>query len=170
MTVSEAIQKRFSVRQYLDKAVEPEKLQRVLEAARLAPSANNKQEWRFVVCQEERQRKALADAAGQQFVGTAPIVIVACAADTTRVMRCGIPCHSIDVAIALEHIALQAVEEGLGTCWIGAFDPAAVMEIVNVAADAVVVELMPLGYPAVEAPAKSRLAMEEIVYHETWGE
>lgn len=168
MTVTEAVQKRFSVRSYLDKPVEPQKLQRILEAARLAPSANNKQEWRFVVCQDARQRQALADAAGQAFVGTAPIVIVACAADTTRVMRCGIPCHSIDVAIALEHIALQAVEEGLGTCWIGAFDPEAVKEIVNAPEDAIIVELMPLGYPAVSAPTKSRLAMDEIIYHETW--
>jgi len=164
----EAIEKRFSVRGYLDQPIEPEKLQRVMEAARLAPSASNRQEWRFVLVQDPQRREAVAAAAGQPFVGTAPVVIVACAADTSRVMRCGLPCHPVDVAIALEHIALQATAEGLGTCWIGSFDQEAVKQIIGAPQDAVVVELMPLGYPATEAPAKSRLAMDEIVLHETW--
>jgi nitroreductase len=95
-------------------------------------------------------------------------VIVACAADTSRIMRCGLPCHPVDVAIALEHIALQATAEGLGTCWIGAFDQEAVKQIIGVPEGAVVVELMPLGYPATQAPSKNRLAMDEIVFDELW--
>ena len=165
----EAIEKRFSVRGYLDKPIEPEKLQRVLEAARLAPSASNRQEWRFVLIQDPRRREAIAGAAGQPFIGTAPVVIVACAADTSRIMRCGLPCHPIDVAIALEHIALQATAEGLGTCWIGAFDQQAVKKIIGAPEEVVVVELMPLGYPATQAPSKSRLPQTEIVMEETWG-
>jgi nitroreductase len=168
MTVMEAIEKRFSVRSYLDRAIEPEKLQRVMEAARLAPSANNRQEWRFVLIQDPERRQAVAEAAGQPFVGTAPVVIVACAADTSRTMRCGLACHPIDVAIALEHIALQATAEGLGTCWIGAFDQAAVKQLIGAPAGVEVIELMPLGYPASEAPAKNRVALDEIVYEETW--
>lgn len=168
MTVMEAIQQRFSVRSYEDRAVEPEKLQRIMEAARLAPSASNRQEWRFVVVQDPERRKAVAAAAGQPFIGTAGAVIVACAADTSRIMRCGLPCHPIDLAIALEHIALQATAEGLGTCWIGSFDQQAVKDIIAAPDEAVVVELMPLGYPAVDAPPKNRLALEEIVLHEKW--
>ena len=168
MTVMEAIQKRFSVRGYLDQTIEPEKLQRVMEAARLAPSASNKQPWRFVLIQDPERRQAVAAAAGQPFIGTAPVVIVACAADTSRVMRCGLACHPIDVAIALEHIALQATAEGLGTCWIGAFDQSAVKQVIGAPEGVEVVELMPLGYPATEAPAKSRLALKEIVFEETW--
>lgn len=168
MDVMEAVQKRFSVRQYRDQAVEPEKLLRVLEAARLAPSASNRQVWRFVVVEEPGRREALAAAAGQAFVGQAPIVIAACAADATRVMRCGIPCHIVDVAIALEHIALQATAEGLGTCWIGAFDQEAARAAIGAPPETVIVELMPLGYPAVPQPPKSRLALDEIVMRETW--
>ncbi|MBU0606891.1 MAG: nitroreductase family protein [Armatimonadetes bacterium] len=168
MTVMEAIEKRYSVRGYLDQPVEPEKVARVMEAARLAPSANNKQEWRFVLVSDPERREALARAAGQAFVGTAPVVIVACAADTSRIMRCGVACHPVDVAIALEHIALQATAEGLGTCWIGAFDQEAVKRVIGAPTEAQVIELMPLGYAATTPPPKSRLPMSEIVFDEVW--
>ncbi|NLO73535.1 MAG: nitroreductase [candidate division WS1 bacterium] len=169
MTVHEAIQKRFSARSYLDKPVEQEKLERVLEAARLAPSAGNRQEWRFVVVRDAATRKLLADAAnGQAFVGQAPVVIAACAAGEQHVMSCGQLCYPIDVAIALEHIALQATEEGLGTCWIGAFKEDEVRKILGIPADVRVVELMPLGYPATDGSPKRRLSSEEIVKWEKW--
>ena len=117
MTFSELIRQRYSVRAYQDRPVEQEKLDRVLEAARLAPSAGNRQEWRFVIVRDPGKRARLVEAAGgQAFVGQAPVVIVACAKNNGHLMRCGQACYPIDVAIALEHIALQAVEEGLGTC------------------------------------------------------
>ena len=170
MNVMEAVETRQSVRAYEDKPVEPEKLERILEAARLAPSAKNRQEWRFIVVQDEARRRALVEAAnGQSFVGEAPVVIAACGVDTEYRMPCGHPAFSIDVAIALEHIALQACEEGLGTCWIGAFNEAKVKEILGVPEDVCVVELMPLGYPADEPRPKSRMAMAEIAMREEWG-
>ena len=173
MTVRQAIRARRSVRAYQDKPIEQEKLDRILEAARLAPSASNRQEWRFVVVRDPDKRARLVEAAsGQAFVGQAPVVIVACAKHDGRMMRCGQACYPIDVAIALEHIALQAVEEGLGTCWIGAFDEAAAKEICGIPEtdDVRVIELMPLGYPADSAREKSRLAMDEIVMFEEWRE
>ena len=170
MTVHEAIQNRFSVRAYLDKPVEEEKLARVLEAARLAPSAGNRQEWRFVVVQDAATRAELMEAAnGQAFVGQAPVVIAACAEGEQHVMTCGQLSYPIDVAIALEHIALAATEEGLGTCWIGAFKEDQVKKILGIPDNVRVVDLMPLGYPAAEAPAKRRLTLEEIVKWEKWG-
>ncbi|MGD8238485.1 MAG: nitroreductase family protein [Armatimonadota bacterium] len=170
MTVMEAIQNRFSVRSYLQKSVEPDKLQRLLEAARLAPSAGNRQEWRFVVVATEATREALMHAAREQrFVGEAPVVIVACAEHVEHVMPCGQLSYPIDVAIALEHIALQAVEEGLGTCWIGAFDEARVKEILGIPDEVRVVELITVGYPAVAPGPKNRMAMKEIVMYERWG-
>ena len=170
MTVQEAIQQRFSVRAYADKPVEEDKLLRVLEAARLAPSAGNRQEWRFVVVRDAATRSALAEAAnGQAFVAQAPVVIAACASGEQHVMTCGQLCYPIDVAIALEHIALQATEEGLGTCWIGAFKEDEVRQLLGIPADTRVVELMPLGYPATEAPPKRRLELAEIVKWEKWG-
>jgi len=170
MDVYEAIRTRKSVRSYLDRAVEPEKLERILEAGRLAPSANNRQEWRFVVVTDADTRRRLADeGAGQRFVGEAPVVIAACAETDRHDMRCGIPCYLIDVAIAVDHMTLAATAEGLGTCWIGAFDPEKVRRILGIPQDIEVVELLPLGYPRDPKPAaKSRLPLETIVHREGW--
>lgn len=169
MNVHSAIRMRRSVRSYEDRPVEPEKLTRVLEAARLAPSASNRQEWRFVVVQEAGARKKLmVAAAGQQFVAEAPVVIACCADTDGHVMRCGQPCYPIDVAIGIDHITLAAVEEGLGTCWIGAFSEPEVKTILEIPALIRVVELLTLGYPADEPHAKKRKSYGEIVCHEKW--
>jgi nitroreductase len=170
MEVIDAIRSRKSVRSYLDKAVEKEKLSRVLEAARMAPSASNRQEWRFVVVTDPEKRRRLAEeAAGQRFIAEAPVVIAACAQTDGRIMRCGQACYPIDVAIAVDHLTLAAVAEGLGTCWIGSFDPEVVRRILAIPKEIVVVELLPLGYPRDPQPvAKSRLPIETIVRYESW--
>ncbi len=170
MPVLEVIEKRYSVRAYEDRPVEPEKLERIMEAARLAPSAGNRQEWRFIVVRDKERRQALMRAAGgQAFVGQAPVVIAACAEGAEHVMKCGQPSSTVDVAIALEHIALQATAEGLGTCWVGAFDEAEAKAILNVPATARIVQLMPLGYPADSPKPKNRKELKEIVMYEAWG-
>ena len=169
MDVMEAIRKRRSIRSYQDRPVEEEKLRAVLEAGRLAPSASNRQEWRYVVVRDPGMRAKLAEAAGgQKFVGEAPVVLVACAKTDAHKMMCGEPCYPIDVAISLDHITLKAAEEGLGTCWIGAFDASAVKKLLGIPEQIRVVELMPLGYPAGEPAPRSRLSLEEIVMHEKW--
>jgi nitroreductase len=169
MTVFEAISRRYSVRDYRPDPVPEEALNRLLEAARLAPSAGNRQEWQFVVVREEAKRAALCAAANNQaFIAQAPVVIVACAEAVSHVMRCGHPSYVIDVAIALEHISLQATEEGLGTCWVGAFSQEPVKEALGIPAEVQVVQLMSLGYPADQARPKSRKTMEEIVCYEAW--
>ena len=172
MDVLEAITERYSVRGYQDRPVGEEKLKRILEAARLAPSASNRQEWRFVVVRDADNRRRLAQAARNQvFVGEAPIVIACCAKTDNHAMTCGQLCYPIDVAIAIEHMALKAVEEGLGTCWIGAFFEDQVREILGIPKDIRVVELLTLGYPADPCPAaKNRLSLEEIVMYERWKE
>jgi len=123
MNVFEAISKRRSIRKYQDRDVEEDKLLRILEAARLAPSARNRQEWRFIVVKDKKVKEELVREASphQPFMLQAPIIIVAYVLEKDYIMRCGVPAHYIDVAIALTHIHLQAVEEGLGTCWIGSF-------------------------------------------------
>jgi len=111
MDVFDAIKARRSVRSYLDRDVEEEKLRQVLEAGRLAPSASNRQEWRFVVVRDAQLRQKLVAAAhGQRFVGEAPVVIVACAVQSDHIMPCGHPSHLIDVAIAIDHMTLAARE------------------------------------------------------------
>jgi nitroreductase len=170
MDVIDAIKARKSVRQYLERPVEEEKLKAVLEAARLAPSASNRQEWRFVVVRDPETRRRLAEAAsGQSFVGQAPVVVVACAEIDGHVMRCGQLCYPIDVAIALDHLSLAATELDLGTCWIGAFNEQKVKEILGIPEEIRVVQLMPLGYPSDSSlTRKSRLPFEKIVRHERW--
>ena len=170
MNVFDAIRTRKSVRRYLDKPIEAEKLTAVLDAGRLAPSASNRQEWRFIVVRDPTTRKQLAEAANRQsFIGEAPAIIVACAATDGHIMRCGQPCYPIDVAIALDHITLAAVELGLGTCWIGKFDEKKVKEILSIPEEIRVVGLMPLGYPSDPSPIeKRRLPLEKIVKYEKW--
>ena len=169
MNVMDAIRQRRSIRAYQDRPVEEEKLGAVLEAARLAPSASNRQEWRYVVVRDPGMRLKLAEAAnGQKFVGEAPVVIVACAKTDGHKMTCGEACYPIDIAISLDHITLRAAEEGLGTCWIGAFNQPAVKKLLNIPEEIRVVELMPLGYPADEPAERSRLSLDEIVIQEKW--
>ena len=170
MNVIEAIRTRKSVRSFLDKPVEDEKLMAVLEAGRLAPSAGNRQEWRFIVVHDQKVKVMLGEAAnGQCFVGEAPVVIVACAESDGHVMSCGQPSYPIDVAIALDHISLAAVEYGLGTCWIGAFNEGKVKEILGIPEEVRVVELMPIGYPAFQTvKEKNRLQFSKIVKQGHW--
>lgn len=170
MEVMEAIRKRRSIRNFKDKNVEDKKLNLLLEAARLAPSASNRQEWRFVIVKDKQTRRELMVAAkGQPFVGEAPVVIACCAETDNHVMTCGQLCYPIDVAIAIDHMTLKAVEEGLGSCWVGAFYEDEVKKILNTPPHIRVVELLAVGYPA-HPPSgqKKRLAMEDIVRYERW--
>ncbi len=170
MDVYEAIRNRKSDRGYLDKEIPEDVLNRVLDAARLAPSASNRQEWRFVVVRDRNLRGELAIAAcDQEFVAQAPVVLVCCAETDGHQMRCGQQCYPIDVAIAIDHITLAAVAEGLGSCWIGAFDEVQVKAILDIPPNVRVVELLPIGYPSDPSPReKTRLKLEEIVRYERW--
>ena len=170
MDVYEAIKARKSVREFEEKDIPEETLMRLLGAARLAPSASNRQEWRFVVVRDAETQKKLAVAAkNQTFVGEAPVVLACCAETNGHVMTCGQPCYPIDVAIAMDHLTLCAVAEGLGTCWIGAFDEAQVKEILGIPPEIRVVELMPVGYSKNPgAVAKSRIPLEKMIKRERW--
>lgn len=169
MTVLEAIRRRYSCRLYENQPIEPDKLERVLEAARLAPSAQNLQDWRFVVVTDRATRIELAEAANNQmFMAGAAAIIVACS-NSDYVMRCGQAVGPIDVAIALEHIALQAVEEGLATCWIGSFCPDKIRAIFGIPEDIAIIELMSLGYPADKPKEPKRLPLNKISCYEKWG-
>lgn len=170
MEVLEAISARKSVRAYRDMPVDDETLRRIIEAARLAPSARNAQEWRFVAVRDRGMRERIAvEAAGQPFIAEASILLVCCAETDGRVMRCGQLAYPIDVAIAMEHITLAAAAQGLGTCWIGSFDEQEVKKALGIPARVRVVQLMPLGHPVDPRPApKTRLALERILRFENW--
>ncbi|UCC97080.1 MAG: nitroreductase family protein [Phycisphaerales bacterium] len=168
MTILEAIRKRYSCRAYQDRGIEPEKLESILEAARLAPSARNMQDWRFVVVTDKEAKRQVAGCTNRPDVfEKAGAIIVACS-NSDYVMRCGQAIGPIDVAIALEHICLQATELGLGTCWIGSFEPQKVAQSLDIPDDITIIELMALGYPADSKPEPKRQPMEEIVCYEKW--
>ncbi len=168
MAVLEAIRRRYSCRAYQEREIEAEKLDEILEAARLAPSAKNMQDWRFVVVTDSQTKQKLAEAANNQmFLAKAAAVIVACSS-SDYVMRCGQAIGPIDVAIAMEHIALQAAELGLASCWIGSFYPEKVRVILGIPDDISVIELMGLGYPADSQKQPKREPMENIVCREKW--
>jgi nitroreductase len=169
MELWDAINRRRSIRKYKDRPVEEGKLNRVLEAGRLAPSAGNRQEWKYVVVRDAAVRRQLIEAAnGQQFVGEAPVCLVCCAVDGEHVMSCGQASYPIDVAISVDHMTLAAVEEGLGTCWIGAFKEPAVRKLLGIPEKVRVVALLPLGYPDAEPRPRQRKPLTEIVLWERW--
>jgi nitroreductase len=166
MDIYEAIQKRCSVRVYRDQPVAEEKLTRILDAGRLAPSGNNRQSRKFVVVRDSKIRAALAEAAEQPFVGKAPVVIAVVSTDPERVMSCDVQAAPVDCAIAIDHMTLAAVAEGLGSCWIGHFDQAKACQILGVPNSAKIIELMTLGVPDAEPHPKSRKSLAEIVAYE----
>ncbi len=170
MDIYELIKKRKSVRNYQSKPVEKEKLERILNSALLAPSAKNKQEWRFIIVSDKEKRVKLSIAAkNQTFLSEAPIVIACCAETDNYKMTCGQKSYPIDLSIIIDHITLLAVAEGLGTCWIGAFHEDQAKKILNIPDNIRVVELLTLGYPTDNSmKKKNRLSFDEVVKYESW--
>ena len=164
MDIYEAIRTRRSVRAYRNKSGEDEKLRRIFEATRLAPSASNRQPWKFVIVKDEKRRRDLANAAdGQSFVRDAPVVIAAVALIPDNVIRSDVPGYAVDLAIATDHITLAAAAEGLGTCWIGIFDQEKARKVLEIPESYKIVALLSLGYPADDGELKTRKPLEEMV-------
>ncbi|MHB8278662.1 MAG: nitroreductase family protein [Candidatus Humimicrobiaceae bacterium] len=162
----EIIEKRKSIRSYKNISVEKEKLDYVIEAFRKAPSAKNLQPWKLVIVTDKDIIKNLVVACrNQTFIGEAPIVIVACAKEEEAYGTMGGYLNSfpVDIGISFEHIMLAAAEQGLGTCWIGAFSEKAVKDIIGVPENVKVVALTPLGYPDEQGRVRNRKPVEEIV-------
>ena len=171
MSVLDIIGRRRSVRKYKSDPIPEEVFLRVMEAARLAPSGKNSQPWKFIVVRDEERRNKLASASrNQTFMATAPVTIVACGYPERSYPKQGnyMKSWSIDVACAIDHLMLQATEEGLGTCWIGAFEEKEVKALLGVPEDVRVLALTPLGYPDEDPPSRGRRPLEEIVSYEKY--
>ena len=104
MDVMQAMKERRSIRRYQDRPVEDEILTTLMETVRLAPSGNNRQDWRFIVVKDRDQIEKLAATAGQPFLATAPVIVAGVALNPGRVMRCGVPAYAVDLSIALTHL------------------------------------------------------------------
>lgn len=165
MNFLELVKSRYSVRSFQERDVEPEKLAYLLECARLAPSACNRQPWRYLVVRDKQQREALCGAAERfTWMHTAPLFIVVCTDDSEAwVRRSDNHNHSdVDAAITTEHLCLAAVEQGLGSCWVCAFDVEKCREALQIDPALRPVVILPIGYPAVEAHDKIRKPLHEI--------
>ena len=162
MDVFDAIVSRRSIRNYVEKPIEEEKLIKILQAARYAPSAKNRQNWKFVIVKDAKTKKLLVPACyDQSFIAEAAIVVAGIADPRFR-------WYKIDMGIAFEHIALEAIELGLGTCWIGAFDEQKVSKILGVPENLETVILMTVGYPKKIPEPTSRKDIAEIVCYESF--
>lgn len=165
MNFLELAKTRYSVRSYRPQTVEREKVEYLLECARLAPSAVNFQPWRFFVVESAAAKEALRRCYHREWFAEAPLYIAVCADETASWKRKG-DGHDhadVDAAIAAEHICLAAAEQGLGSCWVCNFDVPLCREALRLPAELRPVALIPVGYAADEATTKKRKPMEEIV-------
>ena len=170
MDFSELIQRRYSVRAYKPDPVEDDKLAQVLEAARLAPTAANRQPFQVIVIRTAGRAAELGRIYGKEWFTQAPLVLCVCAVlDQGWVRRDDGKRHTdVDAAIVMDHIVLAAANLGLGTCWIAAFNPAAAREVLGLPEGVEPVVFTPLGYPADQPKAKKRKPLSELVRYERW--
>jgi nitroreductase len=170
MNFQELIRARYSVRAYKPDPVEEDKLARILEAARLAPTAANRQAFRIIVLPTKGREADLRRVYGREWFTQAPLVLAVCALPAEGWVRKadGWNAAEVDATIAMAHIVLAASEEGLGTCWIAAFDPAAAREVLGLPADVIPSAFTPLGYPADSPAPKKRRPLGELVHKERW--
>jgi nitroreductase len=165
------IRARGSIRSYRDKPIPKQVLVDILEGARMAQSAANRQPWEFIVVTDPAIKKKLVQAAGNQsFVGEAAAVIV-CLANPQESASVG-PFEGflIDLAIAIENMALTAWDLGIGSCWIGAYNEGKVKELLDVPRNLRVMSLLTLGYPDERPGPKYRKDMDEIVHYQKYGQ
>lgn len=173
------IHARRSIRKYRGDAVPEEVVTKILEAARLAPSGNNTQPWRFIVVRSEQGRKALTAAANnQQWMLTAPVFIV-CVADAACRLPEGTAVDEFstqkevklvirDTAVATGHILLEAAHQNLGTCWVGMYTQETLRPVLGLPDDKYVLGIITLGYPDEALPARPRKSLDELVHYEKW--
>lgn len=170
LDIFDAIRTRRSIRRYKAQPVEQKKLDQVLEAGRLAPSAKNLQPWHFILVTSEELRRALRAAYAADWFVEAPAILVACGDPSGAWRRMdGEEYWKVDVSIAMQNMVLAAWDLGLGTCWIGAFDEEAAKRVLKVPDGVRVLAMTPIGYPDEEkGEVKNRKALEGILHRETW--
>lgn len=165
MDFKDLVKERYSVRQYKDKEVERETLEGIFETMRNAPSAMNLQPWKFIVVTDTKVKEDLAETYHLDWINKAPVLIVACGDHSESwVHEDGKDYCDVDVAIAVDHLTLAAVEQGLGTCWVCAFDREACAKILDLPENLEAITIIPMGYP-LDQPVrdKKRKSLDEIV-------
>ena len=166
MNFTQLIEERFSVRKYKDKKIDRELILKILEAGRMAPSAVNFQPWHFIVIEEKKVLEEIQTAYSRNWIKEAPVIIVVCADHELSWKRRadGKDFADVDVAIAVDHMTLQATNLGLGTCWVCNFDVNKCIHVLGLPSQIEPLVMLPLGYPDIEIPTKKRKSLEEIVH------
>jgi nitroreductase len=169
MEVLPEILGRRSVRSFTSKALDRDQVERILEAGRLAPSAKNRQEWRFVVVQKKETRQRIMEASfNQEAVGQAPAIIAVCTTNIDYRMPNGQLSYPVDLAFAASFMVLQAVHEGLGTCCMTTFDEQEVREILTTPFSMRIVLLLLVGYPAETPEPTPRKPLHQVSGRDHW--
>jgi len=173
MDVVEAIKGRRSIRAFKSKKVSKETVEKIIDAARWAPSAGNIQPWEFIIVRKPEIKKALAEAAlNQAFIEEASVVIVVCANESRCFQGYGIRGKTLyclqDTAAAIQNILLTAYSFGLGTCWIGAFNEEEAREALKIPIGIRPIAIIPVGYPVEKPQPRSRRSMSQMVHYETF--
>jgi len=175
MELDKCIKGRRSVRDYLEKDVENEKLVKIIDSARYAPSSGNLQNWRFIIVKDNKKRNDIAIAClKQHWMAEAPVHIVVCnkIEDVKRFYgSMGELVYSIhNCAAAIENLLLTAYSLGLGTCWIGAFDEDAIKKILRIPNDIKIEAVITVGYPKEKEEPAERYSLDNLTFFEEWGE
>lgn len=171
MNFNELITRRYSTRKFENRPVEKSKILKVLEAARMAPSAVNYQPWHFIVVQQKENLETIHKTYPREWFKAAPAIIIACADHSESWKRSidGKDSADMDVAIAVDHLTLQATELGLGTCWVCNFDTERCAEYFKFPSNISPIALIPIGYPEeTTIPPKKRKPLEDIVHWESF--
>ena len=169
MEFYDLIKNRYSVRAYKPNPVEEEKLQRVLEAANLAPTAANRQSFQLVIIHTAGKEEQLKHVYSRSWFLQAPLIICACGLPQENWVRVdGKNYNDVDVAIVMDHLILAAANEGLGTCWIGAFNPDPLRKLLALPEHVEPIALTPLGYPRDQPREKKRKLLRDLIRYETW--
>ncbi|RLI15860.1 nitroreductase family protein [Candidatus Bathyarchaeota archaeon] len=171
MDVLEAIKGRRSIRAFKSQAVSTEIVEKLIDAARWAPSAGNIQPWEFIIVRNPEIKRNLAKAAlNQSFIEEAPVVIVVCADEIRSSQGYGVRGKTLyciqDAAAATQNIHLVAYSLGLGTCWVGAFNEEEARKILEIPEGVRPVAIIPVGYPAEKPPARNRRPLNQIIHYE----
>lgn len=163
---SRLIEQRYSVRSYTSDAVEPEKLQKILEAGRLAPTAANRQAIKILAIQTENRREELKSIYARDWFTQAPLIIGVCSIPGENWVRKDNKNYSdVDAAIVMDHMILMATALGLGTCWIAAFDASAAKRILKLEDGLEPVVLSPVGYASDNPRHKTRKPLSDLVIY-----
>lgn len=171
MDFKQLVLKRYSCRHYSPDPINDEDLKAILEAARLAPTAANRQPFQIILIRTEKAREDLLKVYNKEWFVQPPLVLCVCCEPEQGWRRRKFDNQSyaaVDAAIVVDHITLQAADLGLGTCWIGAFDPTAAREFLQLPEGVEPIAFTPLGYPLDEAGPKTRKSLEELIRYDTW--